>query len=132
MPTLDVSDIILDPMFAERLTIERRPETVGNNGRTTQLPQVITPKPIGVVLPIDTAIGGNALERTPDEQHRGAQLEVHTKFRLRGPSPNYQPDVLVYEGNRYVVTIVNNYSKYGAGFIKAEVTSMDAIDNPPT
>jgi hypothetical protein len=132
MPFLDVSSLLLDPDFAQRLTIERRTDQVGANGRTVQTPQIITPKPIGVVLPVDTAIGGNALERNPDEQHRGAALEIITKFRLQGPAPGFQPDVLVYEGNRYIITIVNTLSKYGAGFIRAECSSMDSVDNPPS
>jgi hypothetical protein len=132
MPLLDVSSLLLDPDFAQPLTIERRTEVVGSNGRATITSQIVLPAPYGVILPVDTAIGGNALERGPDEQHRGAALEVITRFRLQGPSPSFQPDVIVYEGNRYVITIVNTLTKYGAGFIRAECSSMDSVDNPPT
>ncbi len=132
MPMLDVSDVLLDPMFAEALTIERRTDDVGSNGRVTSISQIITPQPFGVVVPVDTAIGGNALERTPDEQHRGAALEVYTTFRLRGPSPDGQPDIIIYDGSQYIVTIINTFARFGAGFIKAECSSMNSIDDPPT
>lgn len=132
MPLIDVSDLLLDPDFAQALTIQRRVEVVGTNGRTTITPTTISPAPFGVILPVDTAIGGNALERGSDQQHRGAALEVITKFRLQGPAPGFQPDVIVYDGNSYVVTIVNTLTRYGAGFMRAECSSMDSVDNTPT
>lgn len=131
MPDLDVSELLSDPDFAEFLTVERRTEMVGANGRARKVPTIITPKPVGVVLPVDTAIGGNAMERNPDEQHRGAALEIHTRFRLRGPAPGGEPDVIIRDGNRFVVTIVNDYSRFGRGFMKIECSSMESIDEEP-
>ena len=128
---LDASEAMTEPLFLQRITIIRRTETIGTNGRAIETPYAITPRPWGVVLPVDTAIGGNALERTPDAQYRGAAFEIHSRFRIRGPSPGYEPDVFFYNGDYYVVTIVNDYSQYGRGFIKAEVSSTDPIDNPP-
>lgn len=131
MPALDVSELLLDPDFAEPLTIQRRVDNVRPNGRNAIAWNTVFPAPYGVVLPKDTALAGNELERAPDGQYRGAALTVHTKFRLRGPSPGYQPDVMVWEGDPYVCTLVNNYSHYGAGFVQAEFTSMPTIDHPP-
>lgn len=131
-PNLDVSELLFDPDFAEVLTIQRRTDDVRPNGRTLVRNTTIFPAPFGVVLPKDTAIGGNEIERAPDGQYRGAALTVHTAFRLRCLSPNNQPDVLIWDGDPYVCTLVNNYSHFGAGFVEAEFTSMSAVDQPPT
>lgn len=136
MAAIDVSDLLEDPDFASALAILRRSELVGDNGRTVITETAILPAPMGVVMPKDSVIGGNAIERAPDMQYRGAALLCYTKFRLRGPSldangQEWQPDVVVWNGNRYVVTLINDYAHFGQGYIQAELSSMDGVDEPP-
>lgn len=131
MPDIDVSDLLNDPFAAELLTILRQKETVTQKGRESNTYETITPQPVGVVQPKDTVIGGNEVTREDDKIYRGAALIIHTQFRLRGPAPGYQPDVIVWQGDRYVITLVNNFSRYGAGFIYAEAASQESLDAPP-
>lgn len=131
MPLLDVSELLLDPDFCQPLTIERRTENTGTDGRNHAGLQIITPKPYGVILPVDTAIGGNAMEREPDMEYRGSAIEVITRFRIQGPAPGAHPDVIIHDGSRFVVTIVNSLAQYGAGFIRVEASSMNSVDDPP-
>lgn len=135
MADLDVTDLFLDPDFAMTVTVQRRLETVGGGGRSA-LTVTTFDDVVAYVVPVDTRIGGNALERGTDEQHRGAALQIITTFRLRGPSQDgadaYQPDVVIYNGDPYIVDVVNDFSKWGAGFIRAELSSMDSVDAPPT
>jgi hypothetical protein len=131
VPLLDVSDLLLDPDFSEELTIQRRADTVGDNGRTSKGSIQIVPRPYGVVLPKDTWIGGNELERQPEGQFRGAALTVHSQFRFRSTAQGFQPDILIWNGDPYVCTLVNNYSHYGQGFTEAEFTSISTNDEPP-
>ncbi len=62
----------------------------------------------------------------------GRNLVIVTKFRLRGPakdgSTQYQPDLITWEGDSYVVKTIDPYPQYGAGFIQAIVGSMDSVD----
>lgn len=132
MPLLDVSEVLSDPLFTEPMNVYRRTETVGSNGRTVITRTRVRPVPTGVIMPKDSVIGGNAIQRNPDEQHRGSALLIYTQFRLRGPSPGFQPDVVVWNGDDYVVTLVNDYSHYGAGYIQVELSSMTSVDNPPS
>lgn len=131
MPDLDVSDLLLDPDFAEELTIKRRVVAVGQNGRQTVTPTVVDPKPWGVVLPQNDA----PMMRGPDQQTLPALLQVHTQFRLRGPAldgnTDYQPDIVVWNGADFVVNKVHPFSKYGSGFVVADCSSMNPTD-PPT
>lgn len=133
MPFLDVSDVLLDPMFCGELTIYRRLQQVSNKGRSTTTDTLVDPKPFGVVLPVDAG----DLERGSDQQHGPKVLEVHTPYRLRGASTNapgteqYQPDRMIWNGNSYICLRVHDLSRYGAGFIQADFASCDPIDVQP-
>lgn len=128
MPTLDVSEILTDPLFSRPLTIERRIETVGNNGRATKQVSQITPKPYGVI----TSASDDRRILTGDAQYRADAIRVITKFRLSGPAPGREPDVIVYNSSRYVVLQIDDYSDYGVGFTSALCSSTDTLDQPPS
>jgi galactose-6-phosphate isomerase len=132
MPDLDVTDIILDPDFCETLIVKRREENLVK-GRSTLTVTVIDPAPVGVVLPVDD----QPLVRGPDQQNLPRLLEVHTPFRLRGAAKDpgtgkqYQPDIITWNGDDFVVNKVQDYSRFGQGFIQADCSSVDSIDNAP-
>ena len=125
MPLLDVTEILTDPLFAEKVTVERRAITMGDNGR--QVFTTTTFNPIAVV----TSAATQDLERTAVGEWRGHQISVITKFRLRGPSPGFQPDVVVWNGDPHVVIQIDDYTHYGPGFVEAICESMSGTDQPP-
>ena len=128
MPLLDVSDILSDPMIGgEVLTIQRRAETVDQKGRSQVAPITVTPAPVGNVQPAS----GGVLVRNAAGQYLPKVIEVFTVFRLRSESPAFQPDTVIWNGNPYVVKLVDDWSRYGAGYIRAECEAMDMVDNPP-
>lgn len=124
MPGLDVTDAVSESSFQDSFTVERRAEGMSKGRASTSM---TTFRPNGVVAPA----GNNDLERLPDDQRMMKTLVVVTQFRLRGPAPGFQPDVIVWEGDRFVVAQVEDFSGYGQGFIKAICTSMDSVDQPP-
>lgn len=124
MPALDVSDAILDVEFIDTLSIIRRPYTTDSHGRVTVTPQNLTAT--GVV----TQGSPNPFEQVADDQYGKTALTVHAyNFQLfdptTGPLNNYQPDILVYQGNHYVITNVLNWSRYGVGFTMALASQYD-------
>ncbi|MDB5448419.1 MAG: putative phage head-tail adaptor [Phenylobacterium sp.] len=129
MPALDVSDILLDPDFCEVLTVIRRLQTLVR-GRATTTETTITPAPVGVVLAQSDA----PIQRGPDQQNLPRLIQVHTPFRLRSASKDpvsglvYQPDIIVWGGDRFVVNKVQDFSRYGRGFLQADCSSQDLID----
>jgi len=133
---LDVNDAF-GPEMMDPLVIDRRLQAVGANGRVVITTTRIDPKPLGVIVPKDSVIGGNFILREPDEQHRGAALVVFTTFRLQGVAAideeavQFQPDVLWFNGDPYVVGLINDFSQWGRGFIQAELSSMASVDYPP-
>lgn len=131
MPDLDVTDILSDPDFCETLTIKRRAQTVGTNGRASTTTTTISPPPVGVVQPVSD----QPLVRGPDQQNLPRLLEVHTPFRLRSASRSggvtYQPDILVWNGDDYIVNKVQDWSRYGAGWVQADCSSIASTDAAP-
>ena len=64
-------------------------------------------------------------------------IRVTTTFMLRGPSKdvtmqNFQPDIVIWKGDSYVVRALDDFSQYGAGMVTAECSSIDYVDSPPS
>lgn len=124
MAYLDLTDLTLDPEFSEQITINRRNEQVNSGGISTLATKQFTAT--GVVYPT----GANSMVRQ-DAYTRGQKsIKVITKFRIQGPSIGYQPDVIVYRGDMFVVKTTDDFTQYGAGFIVAECVSMDLVEQP--
>lgn len=125
MPFLDVSDVVCDPMLADTFSVLRRVETVNDHGEvgisSTQHDNVV-----GVI----TMAGPNDLDRLDDSQRMGRVISCVTKFRLRGPSPGFQPDVIVWQGSNFVIAALDLYNRFGAGFMQAIAVSMTLVDGP--
>jgi hypothetical protein len=124
MPLLDVTSVLLDPDFAEPVTVLRRRENNNDYGEV-EISEERIPV-IGVVTS-----GGSPLERRPDGQIWPYAITVHTIFRLIGPSRDgdrpaghYQPDVVLWNGARYLVHRLSDYSNFGAGFVSADCTAL--------
>ncbi len=44
----------------------------------------------------------------------------------------YQPDIVKWKGDCFLVKSVDDYTQYGAGMVIAECVSQDFDDAPPT
>jgi hypothetical protein len=115
MPTLDVSDVLDDPDFADdSLICLRNSQTMGSDGRVVSTPPVLIPFS-GVV----TAMGGQELLRKPDGEYNRATISVITRFTLYTGKPALSADVIQWGGNTYTVVQIDDYSRYGSGFVQA-------------
>jgi hypothetical protein len=136
MPTLDVSDLLTDDLFTETVTVLRREQIIDPaTGRTTTNVKPYYNVPASI-QPKDTAIGGNFIERGPGGIYRGSNLNIYTGFRLRsvsqeGSAVQYQPDLVIWNGDAFSVALTNDWSHYGAGFMHAELESTEMIDWAP-
>lgn len=123
MALLDVTQILTDPDLTDTFKVLRRQETVDNYGVSGLATQVFYPV-IGVV----TSVGPNNLDRHENYQSFTRSLSVVTKFPLRGETTGFQPDVIVWRGDNYVVKAVDPYPQFGPGFWQVECSSMDKTD----
>ena len=125
MPMLDVSFVLSDPMLADDFAVIRRRDTVGTKGRTAPAETRIDCL-WGVVTQGDPA----DLMRAENGQMVPRTIMVATQFRLQGEVTGYQPDIIEWDGTRYLVKRVYPYARFGAGFWEAVAESMSATDGP--
>jgi galactose-6-phosphate isomerase len=138
MPDIDVSDLCDDPDIAgDAFSVIRRQEVVGPNGVSTLvltiLPQPGAPAIVGSVTPT----GDNSLVRAEAYTTQSNTIRVITRFRLRGPSKDgagqsFQPDIVLWKGSHFVVSMLNEWTSFGAGQVEAECTSIDFSPMAPT
>lgn len=131
MPFIDVTDIILDPMIAgEVFTVIRSVETVNNYGESVVTYQTLSGA--GSVTPT----GANSLVREEAYQTQAKTIRVVTTFALRGASKDengvsYQPDIVVWRGNHFIVKSMDDFSQYGSGFVDVECASINQTELTP-
>lgn len=120
MPLLDVSFVLDDPLFADTIDIDRKTVTIGQNGRSQ-----VTVQTFADVSAVVTQGTGDTLKLLPEGASVNGTIMVHTRFDLRTAADGVEPDEVVYpagSGKRHIVTITSDYSRYGAGFVKAVCT----------
>jgi hypothetical protein len=130
MPMINITAALTSPMLADSFSVIRRTQTVGSNGRATMAQQTIS-NLSGPVYPSDD----NDLKRLADEQITGKAITVITRFALYGEvevaGTQYQPDIVVWRGDNFLVKHLEDWSNYGPGFVLAICTSIDVVDQPP-
>ncbi|MGR7993837.1 hypothetical protein [Xanthobacter sp. ZOL 2024] len=113
MPLLDVSDVLLDPDFADTITVYRQSVTIGDDGRSTRAETVTSA--IAVVTPDQWS----TLQRQAEGSNVSETITVVTQFRLIPSMDGYDADEITWNSKRYVITAVGDCSRYGAGFVEA-------------
>lgn len=132
MPGLDVSEAF-DESFFDQFNLVRRLEGVNNSGRSVTV-DTVTEGLYGVV----TMASPNDLERLPEADISKKSIIVVTQNRLQlssaGPDADhtYKADVVYWAGDYYQVTTVEDYSRYGEGYIWALCQATDFVLAPPT
>jgi hypothetical protein len=131
MAMLDVLRAVTSPYLASMFSVRRRTQTVNNFGVGSNADTTITPV-YGVVAPSNE----NDLKRFPDLQVQSKAITVITSFALRGEAEaagtEFSPDIVIWNGDNYLVRALDDWSQYAAGFIVCICTSTDLVDVPPT
>ena len=116
MPLLDVSDVLLDPDFADTITVYRQAVTVGSDGRSVRVQTSFT---TGAVVTPDKF---STLQRQAEGSNVSETITVTTQFRLTSSTDGYDADEILWNGKRYVVIAVGDCTRYGAGFVEASAS----------
>ena len=124
MALLDVDQALHDPDFTDYVTVIRRQQSTDNYGRLVTNDTVFTN-----VAAVITVNSPNDLYREEDFEYFMRTISVITQFRLRGQTENYQPDIVVWRGNQFVLQTFDPYPQFGQGFFQAICASMDRNDN---
>ncbi|HDR2590582.1 TPA: head-tail adaptor [Enterobacter ludwigii] len=126
MPDLDVDDILDDPDFCDTsLVCHRQVQTVDAHNYPVNTPVDI---PFSGTVTVDRSL--EAKRMAAGQNTTGAILIV-TRFRLtqgrkaEGTVPELDADIVTYCGRDYRVTFVDEYTRYGAGFVQAHCELMN-------
>lgn len=126
MALLDVSEALVDPMLLDTFDVVRRAETVNSTTGRSEVTEATTAGVSGVVC----SAGPNDLQRLPEQDRMGRHISVVTLHRLRGPTPGYKADILVWKGDRFLVKVLDPYPQFGRGFVQVIAGSVDNLDQP--
>ena len=111
MSKIDVSDVLLDPDFMDKgLVCERIAQTIDSHGRASN---TTTNTPFTGVV---TSGAGDKLNRTAEGDRTSGNITIHTRFELIAGSGSTPADVIQWQGRRYTVTLVSDWSNWGRGF----------------
>lgn len=129
MPQLDLRDALLEPLTIDYFQVIRKAQNVTIEGRATAKSTYFNT--FGVV----DAASDNDLARLADMEYQGSGISIVTQFKLRGVSKqanqNYSPDIIQWASNYYTVVTVEDYSRYGAGWIQAIAAETNYVGEAP-
>lgn len=120
MPSLDVSRVLASPRFADVATLTRTTVTVDPlTGRTVK---AAADQSISVVVTSDK---GRNLQRNPEAAVSTGSILMHSTFRFTEGGDGLDADIVTWQGRRWTVVTVDDYSRYGAGFTVATCRLLD-------
>ena len=132
MPGLDLSIALTNPLTLDSFDVLRRRQ-VKNNFGEVNMDVERTAAVKGVVYSESL----NDLARRAEAQVTTKSITIITRFALRSEAQDandnsvYQPDVVLWRGDQFLVVHIEDYSNYAHGFVKATAESMDITDQPP-
>lgn len=134
MPELDVSDVASSIEFADFVSVIRRATSTNDYGEVVNASTTYD-RVVATVVPV-----GKNLRRDPDAQFTPNEINVVMQLRqpnvaggqlkLQGASDGFQPDIVVWNGDNYLVINTNDYSAFGGGQVEARCSSVDLGDQP--
>lgn len=112
-PSLDVSDLILDPDFSQAIIVQRNAQSVSVQGLT-----VIAPTQVQVIAVVVPA-GSLDLNRSADAELLKGKIHIYTQFPLTAGDGTVTADIVFWNGREYTVSAVDDYTQFGVGFVDA-------------
>ena len=114
MALVDVSQLIVDPDFCNSFTLIKRSEVINVYGE-----MVLTETP-STVLGVIQDISPEMLKRAGDDAQLWDGITVWYRGKLEAQSPNGYCDVVVWNGYRYLVKLVNEqFMNFASGWTEA-------------
>lgn len=110
MAQLDVSDILLDPDFVDKIELVTRKPSVNSLGENSV--EEKAQKTIGSVQPAS----GRVIARLPEAMRVANISSFWVKGSIIASAPGKYSSILVFKGNRYQVQTVMDYTNWGAGW----------------
>lgn len=110
MAQIDVTELLTDPDFVDKIQVLNRYSRVDNLGDNTISEQCLNT--IGSVQPAS----GKNLARLPEALRVANVMDFFFKGSLPLTDGNQYPSVLVFKGRRFQVQTVQDWSNWGSGW----------------
>ncbi len=121
MGNIDVSDLLHDPDFVDKMTVVTRYPKVNSKGEN-----IITDSPLASVGSVQPA-NGRTINKLPDEFRVSNVMSFWFKGEIVATAPGKYSSIVIFKGIRYQVQTVFDWSNWGAGWCEgtcvAEVPS---------
>lgn len=125
MALIDVSELMVDPDFADEIQIVRSIQSVDATGLAQRAQQ--TYDAIGVVQ----AGSGDQLELLPESQRTKSNMTVYTQFQLQEATDTTEADVVLWQGKSYRVMVTSQWTNWGGGYTQATCQLIDLLLSSP-
>lgn len=110
MAQLDVSDLLLDPDFIDEITMIHRTATVNAFGETVLVEaSTVT---VGSVQPAS----GKEMKRLPESLQTADVRSFFIKAAILSDGTSQYPDILVFQGQRFQIQVVQPWLHWGSGW----------------
>ena len=119
---INVADIVADTDFTQPVTRIVRTETINNYGES-----VLT-SVSSTIKAVVTSPNSQELLLFPDATAYKDVIRVTTASRLNADSVGLKPDLILYHGEYYKVSVTNDYSDFG--YTRALCALIDLQDQP--
>jgi len=113
MAQLDVSELLLDPLFVDTVTLIHRTTVVNANGEN-----VLTENSTGTVASVQPA-NNKQLSRLPEALQVADVRAFYIKAEVITDGTSQYPDIIVYGGKRFQVLTAAPWLNYGQGWNEA-------------
>jgi len=110
MALIDVSDLLVDPDFVDEITLVSRVPTVNSMGENSLAETSLVS--VGSVQPAS----GRTIQKLPDAMRVANVSSFWFKGTIVASAPGQYSSVLIFNGQRYQVQTVDNWSNFGEGF----------------
>lgn len=124
MGLLDVTELLLDPLFIEDFTVVRSISGVSERGFQTEKKDEF--KVSGSIQ----ADSGFTLNRLPELARIEGSAIVYTTWELTEGKGLIEADILINDrGQRFTITKVRDWGNYGQGYIEASLDVLDVAND---
>lgn len=122
MAGIDTSDLLFDPDFMDFVYLIRRVSAVNSKG-VNELIETLLPK--NVLMSVHNG-AGNFLKRLPDSARLTKSINVYYHGTLIDATTTNYCDVIIWRNQRYLVSVVDSFENWGAGYCHALCTLENA------
>lgn len=112
MASLDISEVLDDPLFNDAATLERRAISINQYGESVI---TSTSEPIVVVA---YSAGDDIRKMMPEGSLLDDIIEVISKTNIKVDADGRIGDAVIWNGKRYIaIKTVGDYTNFGEGFV---------------